>query len=272
MPATAVQTDIARILASNRSAWNCYFGSFALFHTDGRDPKDLDIFCPASEHEKIMAADIRRLHEHGYEVRNGWGGLDYSSMYAVRGNDRTKIDWLYWPRKQFFEPVKHRLYGACAHPFDIAMQKFLTVLPGNSDRSVVFGDLFFLHEHGYDLGAVFFAVATARSSGICASMLEQIRHWRDLYRLRTRPTAYDQLLAESYGKLAGIIDPLVASADSSAAMGRVFLNEPGEILVPGKDDLAGSRVLEPVDINPPPKKPPLRPDFRGSTESAATLG
>ncbi len=144
MPLTALQKQILRVLAANRSEESHFAGGIVLHAADGsaRFSHDFDIFHEAA-HSVAHAseADCRSLRAAGFAVKPLTG--DWESPASFRkaeissGGETLEIDWAADSAVRFFPVQSDPLLGWHLHLFDIATNKALALAARSVTRDYV---------------------------------------------------------------------------------------------------------------------------------------
>jgi len=163
VPLTKVQSDILRLLASNRDPESYVAGSTPLNKTASRYSGDIDVF--HSREERLAAAaasDTQALEAAGYGVR--WiRRLPAIYTAEVTGPDgSTRLEWVVDSEFRFFPIVQDETFGYVLHPVDLATNKAMAAAGRRELRDIV--DLVTVHEMILPLGAVVWA-AVEKSPG-----------------------------------------------------------------------------------------------------------
>lgn len=180
MPLTAIQKDVALLLAGNRSSESHIAGGAAINCEKStlRYSADLDLF-----HDEQTAIaryaelDAHTLETAGFEIE--WQ-LQTPQMYRAivgRNDDRLRLDWVEDSAFRFFPVQPHEQFGFCLHRADLATNKVLALVGRTEIRDLL--DVLELHDGYLSLGAMVWA-ACGKDPGFTPDFLLQLanRHVR----------------------------------------------------------------------------------------------
>jgi hypothetical protein len=173
VPLSKIQTEVLRLLASQRDPESYVAGATALNRDAPRYSGDIDIF--HDREERVAAAalnDAKILQAAGYAV--GWL-RQLPLIYAAevqRGEVRresdmpqdnvTRLEWIADSDFRFFPTMPDETFGYLLHPVDLATNKIMAAAGRREVRDLV--DLLTIHETILPLGAVVCA-AVEKSPG-----------------------------------------------------------------------------------------------------------
>lgn len=138
MSLTAIQKDVMRCIASNRSESSYIAGGVVLNRNWPRQSDDIDIFHDTDEEIGFVAdADIALLRQAGFRV-----SIDvqiYGCVEARVSRDRkaTLIQWMSETRTRFFPLVRDDEWGARLHQADLAINKIVAASTRTKARDFV---------------------------------------------------------------------------------------------------------------------------------------
>ena len=163
MPLSKLQSDILRILASQRDPESYVAGATPLNRDAVRYSGDIDVFHDREERVVSAAlADARTLESAGFEVR--WL-RQFPSLHTAeirRADTHTRLEWVVDSDFRFFPTVPDEMFGYVLHPVDLAVNKVMASAGRRAVRDLV--DLVTVHETILTLGAVVWA-AVEKSPG-----------------------------------------------------------------------------------------------------------
>lgn len=163
MPLSKIQTDILRVLASQRDPESYVAGATPLNRDAGRYSGDVDIFHDREERVVSAAsADARTLEAAGFDVR--WL-RQFPTIHTAdvgRAGSTTRLEWVVDSDFRFFPTVPDEMFGYVLHPVDLAVNKVMAAAGRRAVRDLV--DLVTVHETILPLGAVVW-VAVEKSPG-----------------------------------------------------------------------------------------------------------
>lgn len=163
MPLTKIQTNVLRLLASQRDPESYIAGATPLNRDAIRYSGDIDIFHDREERVASAAlGDAQVLEAADYAVR--WlrqSPAIYTAEVARQGL-RTHLEWVVDSDFRFFPVVRDEMFGYVLHPVDLAMNKVMAAAGRRAVRDLV--DLITIHENILPLGAVVWA-AVEKSPG-----------------------------------------------------------------------------------------------------------
>lgn len=161
MPLTKLQSEVLRVLASERSPDSYIAGGVALNREGPRFSRDIDIFQDSQQRlETAAEADAKALIEAGFKL--SWKKIKDGKREAeVAGlGDRMPLEWvavsievrLRYSAFRFFPARRDELFGYVLHPVDLATNKASAAADRREPRDIV--DLVTIHENILPLGAV----------------------------------------------------------------------------------------------------------------------
>ncbi|MDJ0762431.1 MAG: hypothetical protein QNJ97_05525 [Myxococcota bacterium] len=160
MPLTAFQSEVARLLATNKSEDNHLAGGAALHIEPNakRYSNDLDYFHDSVERvAESYTADSELLKTEGYEVFLDMQQPGYIRARVSKGTDVTKVEWSHDAAWRFLPTEHSDLCGYKLHPIDLALNKLLALVGRDEPRDFI--DILYAHENILPLGALVWAAA-----------------------------------------------------------------------------------------------------------------
>lgn len=137
MALSRLQSDILRLLASNRSESSYRAGGLMLNKDWQRRSDDIDIFHDTDEEVAESArADLVVLDAAGFKTHRDY--IIYGCVDATisRDSETTIIQWFAETRLRFFPLVKDEQWGARLHQADLAVNKVLAGAGRSKARDV----------------------------------------------------------------------------------------------------------------------------------------
>ena len=163
MPLSKIQTEILRLLASQRDPESYVAGAAPLNLDAPRYSSDIDIFHDREERVVTAAlSDAKILEAGGYRV--DWLRqlpLVYAAEVTQQTN-ATRLEWVADSDFRFFPTMPDETFGYLLHPVDLATNKIMAAAGRREVRDLV--DLLTVHETILPLGAVVWA-AVEKSPG-----------------------------------------------------------------------------------------------------------
>lgn len=160
MPLTPFQSQLARLLSSNRDT-ESYLAGGAAIHiaiNSLRYSNDLDYFNDSVARVATAFSDDRILLEkNGYSVHIDFNQPGYIRAQVGLDQQVTKVEWAHDSAWRFMPVVKHEVSGYQLHPVDLAINKILALVGRHEARD--FLDAIFLIETVLSLGALCWAAA-----------------------------------------------------------------------------------------------------------------
>lgn len=163
MPLTKIQTDVLRLLASQRDPESYVAGATVLNRDAPRYSGDIDVF--HDREDRVASAahdDAKALEEGGYGVR--WlRQLPLIYAAEVTGQDAgTRLEWVVDSDFRFFPTMRDETFGYVLHPVDLAINKVMAAAGRREVRDLV--DVVTVHDTILPLGPVIWA-AVEKSPG-----------------------------------------------------------------------------------------------------------
>ena len=240
MPLSSLQSDILRLLASQRDPESYVAGATPLNRDAARFSGDIDIFHDREERVVSAAqADAQALQAAGFSVRWLRQFPSIQTADIARGDSRTRLEWVVDSDFRFFPTVPDEMFGYVLHPVDLAINKAMAAAGRRAVRDLV--DLVTVHETILPVAAVVWA-AVEKSPGFTPEgLIAEIRRnshypaaeWKALETaLPLDPKAVTQ-------QLRSILDEAEAFVTRmpSDKAGLLFL-EGGNVVQPDPDRLA----------------------------------
>jgi hypothetical protein len=161
MPLGEFEGEVLRLLAANRNP-ESFVGGATVLHQGADSPRqsqDVDFF-----HDSVRALDeaferdVGTLRANGYEVDVRLPHTDdFRRVSVVRGENRTKIEWVRDSSFRFFPVDPDATLGWRLNFWDAATNKVLALVGRQKIRDYL--DCPFLHEHHLPLGVLAWAAA-----------------------------------------------------------------------------------------------------------------
>lgn len=224
MPISKLQSNILRLIATNRDPESFVAGGVPINRAGPRVSADIDIFHDREDRVAAAAlADARRLTDAGYDVI--WL-RQQPAIYAAAiryGNEETKLEWVADSDYRFFPVVKDDQFGCVLHIIDLAVNKVMAAASRREPRDIV--DLLTLHDKVLPLGALVWAAVNIAPGytpeGLIAEIRRNARYPAEelrqlaaeppiepdnvLRRLRAALDAADQFVAAMPSEKAGLL-------------------------------------------------------------------
>jgi hypothetical protein len=200
MPLTRFQSEIARLLAVNRTP-DSYLAGGAALHIEPngkRYSNDLDFF-QDSVGRVITAFDQDRalLAGAGCQVDVILNPPGFVRAMVTRSKDATKVEWSHDSAWRFLPTVRSDVCGYQLHPMDLAINKLLALVGRDEPRDLL--DTVHVHQNVLPLGAICWA-AVGKDPGYTPGLLLELLRRRgkvrpeDLNRLHlTEPVDLHEL-------------------------------------------------------------------------------
>lgn len=209
---TEIQSEAARLLASNRSQSN-YFAGEAMLNVDSwRVSDDLDIFTDTDEEiPASVKRDIQTLRVAGFEAVIDLEIYGCTEATIRKGGRETIIQWMSETRNRFFPLERDDAWGLKLHMGDLAVNKVLAASTRRKSRDLV--DLVLVSERYCLLGPLYLAASSKIGSFSPIALLERSRH-------NLTPTSVDEL-----GATRGIPNGLSGSEIKRRGLAAIDLAE-----------------------------------------------
>jgi len=182
MPLAPVQTEIARLIAVNRSPSSHLAGEAAL-HLEPRSPRasnDLDYF---HDQETLVGqafdADRRVLEGAGFGVEVVLSQPGFVRAIVGRGAQTTKVEWAHDDMWRFLPPIPDPAVGYRLHPLDLAINKVLALASRDEPRDFI--DVIYVHRNHLSMGSLCWA-AVGKDPGYSPEMLVEMLARKGRYR------------------------------------------------------------------------------------------
>lgn len=174
MPLSAIQAEVLRLTAGNRSKESHLAGASGIHMSPKavRISHDLDLFHDSEKAvAEAYAKDAAILLENGFQIDVALSQPGFIRAHVSKGDSRVLIDWARDSIWRFLEPVRLEEVGDVLHPVDLAVNKVLALAGRDEVRD--FLDTIYLHEHVLPLGALVWA-ACGKDPGLNPSMLLEL--------------------------------------------------------------------------------------------------
>jgi hypothetical protein len=184
VPLSELQSEILRLLATQRNPESYVAGSTPLNRDGPRFSDDIDIFHSREEAvAKTALADAAFLAGAGYTIQ--WLRQEpgiYGAAVQRRG-ESMKLEWVRDSDFRFFPLIRDELFGYRLHFVDIATNKAMAAAGRSAPRDVL--DLLYVHERRLPIGAVVWAAVEKAPGftpeGLIAEIRRNARYRADEY-------------------------------------------------------------------------------------------
>lgn len=174
MALSALQRNVLRCIAANRSDTSYIAGGVALNRDWPRVSDDIDVFHDTDEEIGAAAsADIETLRQAGFSVRIELEIYGIVEAVVSQGAQSTIVQWMSESRTRFFPLVKDDAWGARLHQTDLAVNKVIAASSRTKARDFV--DLVAISENMCPLGPLLLAAAGKPPHFSPSRMIEEIR-------------------------------------------------------------------------------------------------
>jgi len=174
VPLTKIQTDVLRLLASQRDPESYVAGATPLNRNAQRYSGDIDIFHDQEDRVASAAsADARTLEVAGFGVKWMRRLPAIHTAEIDREDSRTRLEWVVDSDFRFFPTVPDEMFGYVLHPVDLAMNKTMAAAGRRAVRDLV--DLVTIHESILPLGAVLWAAVDKSPGFTPEGLIAEIR-------------------------------------------------------------------------------------------------
>jgi hypothetical protein len=175
VPLSKLQSELLRLLASQRSPDSYVAGAIALNRDGPRFSGDIDIFQDGDERLAAIAEnDAALIAQAGFRVTwlSSRGSSKRTALVDGLG-EQTQLEWVADSDFRFFPAQPDELFGYVLHPVDLATNKAAAAADRRVPRDIV--DLVMIHDRILPLGPVITA-AVGRFPGMTPEeMLGDIR-------------------------------------------------------------------------------------------------
>ena len=174
MPLSKIQTDILRLLASQRDPESYVAGSTPLNRDAARYSSDIDVFHDREERvARAAAEDAVVLQVNGYVLQ--WQRREPAIYTALveRPGEATKLEWVADSDYRFFPTMREEMFGYVLHPVDLALNKVMAAAGRREVRDLV--DLVAIHETIIPLGAAIWAAVEKAPGFTPEGLIAEIR-------------------------------------------------------------------------------------------------
>lgn len=239
MPLSKIQSDILRLLASQREPESYVAGATALNRDAPRYSGDIDLFHSREERAASAAAsDAQTLEAAGYIIR--WirrlPAIYTAEITGPAG--ATRLEWVVDSEYRFFPVMQDETFGYVLHPVDVATNKAMAAAGRREVRDIV--DLVTIHETILPLGAVVWAAVEKSPGYTPEGLIAEVRRnsnypaaeWRAL--VTEEPIDPPAVLAKLRSALDEA-DAFVARMPTDK-VGLLFLQD-GKVVQPDPDHL-----------------------------------
>lgn len=174
MALSALQRNVLRCIAANRSDTSYIAGGVALNRDWPRVSDDIDVFHDTDEEIGAAAsADIETLRQAGFSVRIELEIYGIVEAVVSQGARSTIVQWMSESRTRFFPLVKDDAWGARLHQTDLAVNKVIAASSRTKARDFV--DLVAISQNMCPLGPLLLAAAGKPPHFSPSRMIEEIR-------------------------------------------------------------------------------------------------
>jgi len=174
MPLNSFQTQLVKLLASNRSETAYLAGGAAinLSPESHRYSADLDYFHDSEKHvQEAFQKDLKLLESGKYEVEIVLQIPTMIRAVVSKDSDSVKIEWVHDTAWRFLPLVADAFTGFHMHPIDLAINKVLALAGRNEARDYL--DVIMLDQELLSLGALCWA-ACGKDPGYSPQSLLEI--------------------------------------------------------------------------------------------------
>ncbi len=174
MPLTRIQTDVLRLLASQRDPESYVAGATPLNRNAPRYSGDIDIF-----HDREARVSAAALNDAKIIEANGFRLTWLHQLPAVytaeitRKDEGTRLEWVADSDYRFFPVMRDEIFGYVLHPIDLALNKAMAAAGRRELRDIV--DLVTVHETILPLGATIWAAAEKAPGFTPEGLIAEIR-------------------------------------------------------------------------------------------------
>ncbi len=158
MPITAIQAEVLRLIAANRSPESYLAGATVIHRGDDtpRYSRDLDFFHDLAESIVSSAErDAATLREAGHEIQWLLRSPTIHRAVVTAGRRQLKIEWAQDSAFRFFPVLEDKRFGYRLHDADAAVNKVLALAGRDEIRDFV--DVLHLDENYLSLGGMAWA-------------------------------------------------------------------------------------------------------------------
>jgi hypothetical protein len=174
VPLSRIQSDVLRVLASQRDAESYVAGATPLNRDAIRYSEDIDVFHDREERVVSAAlADAQTLRTAGYGVRWLRQFPTIHTAEVMRENARTRLEWVLDSDFRFFPTMPDDVFGYVLHSVDLAMNKVMAAAGRQAVRDLV--DLVTVHESILPLGAIVWAVVEKSPGFTPEGLIAEVR-------------------------------------------------------------------------------------------------
>lgn len=239
---TELQSEAARLLASNRSRSNDFAGGAVLNKGSWRLSDDPDIFTDTDEEiPDSVKRDLGILRAAGFEVVIDLEIYGCTEVTVRKGNRETIIQWMSETRDRFFPLEQDEAWGLRLHMADLAVNKVLAASTRRKSRDLV--DLVLIAEGYCPLAPLYLAASAKIGSFSPVALLERSRQ-------NLTSTRVDEL-----GTTRGVPDGLSGSELKQRGLAAIDLAEEFLLTAPPEwsdglpVDQFGKPVTDRVDLH-----------------------
>ncbi len=174
MPLSKIQTEVLRLLASQRDPESYVAGATPLNRDGPRYSSDIDVFHDREERVSSAALnDAQVLEQAGYELQ--WLRR-LPLLYAAevkQGGAATRLEWVADSDFRFFPVIRDETFGYTLHPVDLAMNKVMAAAGRREVRDLV--DLVTIHDAILPLGGLIWAAVEKAPGFTPEGLIAEIR-------------------------------------------------------------------------------------------------
>jgi hypothetical protein len=182
LPLTSYQAEVARLLSVQRTP-DSYLAGGAALHLEPntlRFSNDLGYFNDSPTRvASAFDADRLALSAAGYEVTTLLERPGFVRSIVSRGEQSTKVEWVYDTAFRFLPVLEDPLVGYVLHPIDLAINKVLALVGRDEPRDYL--DTIDAHGRILGLGGIIWA-ACGKDPGFTPLLLLDLLRRKGRYR------------------------------------------------------------------------------------------
>jgi hypothetical protein len=174
VPLTKLQSDILRVIASQRTADSYIAGATPLNRDGIRFSSDIDIFHDLEELVHLTASsDAATLETAGFTVHWLRRSPTIQTAEVQWDGSTTRLEWVFDSDFRFFPTLPDPTFGFMLHPIDLAMNKVSAAAGRRALRDLI--DLVTVHQSILPLGAIIWATVEKSPGFTPEGLIEEIR-------------------------------------------------------------------------------------------------